>query len=220
MGLLGAATGEALTSSSVFLLLTVLALAGARRISTTIFLFALQSAIMATLVLAIGMVEGSADAWVVGAMIVFGKVLLIPWALYRLTRRLQTSPDVRSSTRPAQSVLIATLIISVSYIVIRPFAPAQPWLASTLAAGVALILTGCFLMVSRTQALMQILGLLVLENGIFLAALASTFGMPLVIEMGIFFDLLVAVLLMGVFAFRIRDTFDHLDVSRLRRLRG
>lgn len=220
MGLLSAAAGGALNSSSVFLLLTVLALAGARRISTSIFLFGLQSAIMAALVLSIGLAERSSDAWVVGAMIVAGKVVVIPWALLRLTRRLETGIDVRSSTGPALSVLVATVIIAISYAVIRPFAPTQPWLAATLAAGVALILTGCFLMVSRTQALMQILGLLVLENGIFLAALASTFGMPLVIEMGIFFDLLVAVLLLGVFAFRIRDTFEHLDVSRLRRLRG
>ena len=67
---------------------------------------------------------------------------------------------------------------------------------------------------------MQMLGLLVLENGIFLAALTTTFGMPLIIEMGILFDVLIGLLLMGIFAFRIRDTFEHLDVSRLRRLRG
>ena len=216
----GAAAVEALRSASVFLLLTVLALAGARRLSTTIALFALQSGIIAALVFVFGTMEGSADAWAVGAMIVFGKALLIPWALYRLTRRLQTGPDIHTALGPALSVLSATLIIAVAYSVIRPIAPAQPWLASILAAGIALILTGCFLMVSRAQVLVQILGLLVLENGIFLATLATTFGMPLVIEMGIFFDLLIAVLLMGIFAFRIRDTFDHLDVSRLRGLRG
>jgi hydrogenase-4 component E len=75
-------------------------------------------------------------------------------------------------------------------------------------------------MVSRNKALMQMLGLLVLENGIFLAALTTTFGMPLIIEIGVFFDILIGLLLMGIFAFRIRDTFDHLDVSKLRRLRG
>jgi hydrogenase-4 component E len=67
---------------------------------------------------------------------------------------------------------------------------------------------------------MQVLGLLVLENGIFVAALITTFGMPLVIEIGIFFDILIGLLLMGIFTFRINDTFDHLDVSKLRRLRG
>jgi hydrogenase-4 component E len=75
-------------------------------------------------------------------------------------------------------------------------------------------------MVNHGKALMQIVGLLVLENGIFMAALTTTFGMPLVIEIGVFFDLLMGILIMGVFAFRIRDTFEHLDVSKLRRLRG
>ena len=89
-----------------------------------------------------------------------------------------------------------------------------------LAAAVAIILTGCFLMVSRKKALLQILGLLTLENGIFMAALITTFGMPLVIEIGVVFDLVMGVFLMGIFTFRIRETFDHLDVSKLRWLRG
>ena len=88
------------------------------------------------------------------------------------------------------------------------------------AASVALMLSGMWLMITHRLALMQVLGVLVLENGIFLAALATTFGMPLVIEAGVTFDLLIGVLLMGLLAFRIRDTFEHLDVSRLRRLRG
>ena len=75
-------------------------------------------------------------------------------------------------------------------------------------------------MVSRKKALLQILGLLTLENGIFMAALITTFGMPLVIEIGVVFDLVMGVFLMGIFTFRIRETFDHLDVSKLRRLRG
>ena len=89
-----------------------------------------------------------------------------------------------------------------------------------LAAAVSLILTGAFLMVSRRKALVQVLGLLVMENGIFLAALITTFGMPLVMEIVFFFDILMGLLLMGIFMFRISDTFEHLDVSKLRRLRG
>jgi hydrogenase-4 component E len=89
-----------------------------------------------------------------------------------------------------------------------------------LAAAIALILCGAFLMVSRSKAIMQIMGLLVLENGIFLAALTTTFGMPLIIEIGVAFDLVMGVFLMGIFMFRIRDTFEDLDISKLRRLRG
>jgi hydrogenase-4 component E len=75
-------------------------------------------------------------------------------------------------------------------------------------------------MTSRNKALMQILGLLILENGIFMAALTTTFGMPLVIEIGIVFDLVMGVFLMGIFTFRIRESFNDLDVSKLRKLRG
>ncbi len=178
MGLVEIATGKVLSSFSVFLFLTILLLVVARRISTSVLLFSVQSAIIAAEVFATGFRERLAEAYVVGALILAIKVVAIPRAFFG-------------------------------------FVPED-----ALAASVALILTGAFLMVSRNKALMQMLGLLVLENGIFLAALTTTFGMPLVIEIGVFFDVLIGLLLMGIFAFRIRDTFDHLDVSKLRRLRG
>jgi hydrogenase-4 component E len=111
-------------------------------------------------------------------------------------------------------------LILLSFFVVAPYARTLRLDEDLLAAAVALLLAGAFLMVSRKKALMQVIGLLVLENGIFVAALTTTFGMPLVIEIGIFFDLLMGVFLMGLFVFRIRDTFEHLDVSKLRRLRG
>ena len=127
---------------------------------------------------------------------------------------------MKASTTPTQSVFIAAAMIYLSYAAVHSYGQSVHVPEDALAAPVALILTGAFLMVSRNKALMQMLGLLVLENGIFLAALTTTFGMPLVIEIGIFFDVLIGLLLMGIFTFRIRDTFDHLDVSKLRRLRG
>jgi hydrogenase-4 component E len=128
--------------------------------------------------------------------------------------------DVKASTTPAQSVFVVAAIIYLSYAAVHSYGQAVHVPDDALAAAVSLILTGAFLMVSRKKALMQMLGLLVLENGIFLAALITTFGMPLVIEIGIFFDILIGLLLMGIFTFRISDTFEHLDVSKLRRLRG
>jgi hydrogenase-4 component E len=134
--------------------------------------------------------------------------------------KLKSRRDVQAATTPAQSMFIVVIMIVVSYAAVRSYAFGIRVPEDALAAAVSLILTGAFLMVSRRKALMQMLGLLVLENGIFLAALTTTFGMPLIIEMGILFDVLIGLLLMGIFAFRIRDTFEHLDVSRLRRLRG
>jgi len=81
-------------------------------------------------------------------------------------------------------------------------------------------MAGLFVIVARRKALTQVLGLLSLENGLFLAAISLTYGMPLVVELGIFFDVLVAVMVLGILVFRIRETFDSMDVSKLSRLRG
>jgi hydrogenase-4 component E len=144
----------------------------------------------------------------------------IPYVLFRIVDALKTVREVQASTTPAQSVYIACALILLSFFAVAPYVRALRLDEDMLAAAVALVLTGAFLMVSRRKAVMQVVGLLVLENGIFLAALTTTFGMPLVIEIGIFFDLLMGVFLMGLFVFRIRDTFEHLDVSKLRKLRG
>jgi len=220
MGLVAIATAKFLGSFSVFLFLTVLLMVVARRISTSVLLFSLQSAIITAEVFAVGVREKLAAAYVVGALVLLIKVIAIPYAFFRLVDRLKSPRDVKASTTPTQSVFIAGAMIYLSYAAVHSFGQTVHVPEDALAAAVALILTGSFLMVSRKKALMQMLGLLVLENGIFLAALITTFGMPLVIEIGIFFDILVGLLLMGIFTFRIRDTFDHLDVSKLRRLRG
>jgi len=220
MGLVGIATEKILSSFSVFLFLTILLLAVARRISTSVLLFGLQSAIIAAEVLATGFQERLPEVYIVGVLVFVIKVVAIPRAFFLLVRRLKTVRDVKASTTPTQSVFIAAAIIYLSYAAVHSYGGAVHVPDDPLAAAVSLILTGAFLMVSRKKALMQMLGLLVLENGIFLAALITTFGMPLVIEIGIFFDILMGLLLMGIFTFRISDTFEHLDVSKLRRLRG
>jgi len=220
MDLVQIAAGKTLSSSAVFLLVTVLLLAAARRVSTAIILFALQSAIITAQVMATAYTEKSVEAWIVAAMVFSLKVVAIPSALLWLVERLKASRAIQPSVSGAKAVFITAFMIFLSYAAVQPYVRESRLPEDALAAAVALILTGAFLMVSQRKALMQIVGLLVLENGIFLAALTTTFGMPLVIEIGVFFDLLIGILIMGIFAFRIRDTFDHLDVTKLRRLRG
>lgn len=220
MGIIGIATAKILSSFSVALFLTIILLAVARRISTCVLLFSLQSAVITADVLATAYQEKLAEAYVVGLLVLVIKVVAIPRAFFVLAKRLRTVRDVKASTTPTQSVFIAAAIIYLSHAAVHSYAGAVRGSDDALAAAVSLILTGAFLMVSRTKALMQVLGLLVLENGIFLAALITTFGMPLVIEIGIFFDVLMGLLLMGIFTFRISDTFEHLDVSKMRKLRG
>ncbi len=220
MGLVQLAATKTLASSAVLLFITVLLMASAKRISTCILLFGAQCAVLTSHMLAMGFVHKLPEAYVVAGMVLVVKVFAIPYALFRIVERLNAPRDVASSTTSAQSVFIAAGLILLSFFAVQPYVHALAVDEEMLAAAVALILTGMLLMVTRKKALMQVVGLLVLENGIFLAALTTTFGMPLVIEIGIFFDLLMGVFLMGLFVFRIRDTFDHLDVSKLRNLRG
>jgi hydrogenase-4 component E len=220
MGIVEFAVAKALGSSAALLFITVLIMAASKRISTCIVLFGLQSAVMTAEILAIAYVSRSLEALAVAALVLGVKVVAIPYALFRVVKDIKATREVESSTTASQSVFIAVGLILLSFLAVQPYARALHVDEDMLAAAIALVLTGAFLMVSRKKALMQIMGLLVLENGIFLAALTTTFGMPLVIEIGVAFDLLMGVLLMGVFVFRIRDTFDHLDVSKLRRLRG
>ena len=84
----------------------------------------------------------------------------------------------------------------------------------------SLFLIGFYMMITRRKAIMQVLALLSLENGLFLAAISLTYGMPLIVELGIFFDLLVAVMVIGILVYRIQETFESMDVSKLSRLRG
>ncbi len=220
MDLIELAAAKTLASSAVFLFITVLMMAGAKRTATCIMLFAAQCAIITAQIVALAFLHGSGEAFVVAEMVLLVKVIAIPYALVRISRRLKVSPTVSASTSSGLSIFIVAVLILLAFVVVQPYARAFALDSEMLAAATAIVLTGGFLMVSRRKALMQVIGLLVLDNGIFLAALTTTFGMPFVIEMGIFFDLLMCVLLMGVFVFRIRETFEHVDVYRLRRLRG
>jgi hydrogenase-4 component E len=82
------------------------------------------------------------------------------------------------------------------------------------------MLIGLGLMIARRKALSQVAGLITMENGVYLAALVATYGLPLAVELGVFFDLLVGVLLLGVFTYRINQTFDTINTDRLRALKG
>lgn len=220
MGLFELAATKALASSAAFLFMTLLLMAAAKRISTCVALFAVQCAVITAEILAIAYVQRSAEALAVAILVLTVKVIAIPYALLWIVKDIKIAREVQSSTSPAQSVFITAGLILLAFFAVQPYARSLRVDMSMLAAAIALVLTGAFVMVSRKKALMQVVGLLVLENGIFLAALITTFGMPLIVEIGIAFELLMGVLLMGIFVFRIRDTFDHLDVSKLRRLRG
>jgi hydrogenase-4 component E len=187
---------------------------------TSIRIFALQSLLLATIGGAVGYAY---QAWHVYAVVVLtlaGKVIFLPWRLERLVRQIKIEQEIQPFVNTPASMLICGALTVLAYVVARPITSLERLGSNTLAVAIALLLTGFFLMINRRKAITQVLALLTMENGVMLAAIVLTsYGMPLVVEIGIFFDVVIAVMVLGILVFRIRETFASMDVSKLNELK-
>ncbi len=174
---------------------------------------------LATLFIALG--EHSIDLYIISGLLFVLKVLLIPYLLYRVLRRTNTKEDLGLLINPQLSLLLALVFSYLSWIfAVHLVTPVKEIQISILAVAFFIILAGIFLMIFRMTALAQITGLLVMENGLFLLASAVSGGMPFFVEIAIFFDVFMSVIIMGFFVYRINKLFTHIDVNKLSRLRG
>lgn len=188
---------------------------------TTIRLFALQSLLLAGIAALIALFHNSPELYWVVALTVIGKVLVLPWLLNRLVKRINIHQEIEPLLNATVSMLLCGALTIFGYIIARPFSSLVGSGNNTLAIANTLLLTGVFLMFNRRKAVTQVLALLSIENGVMLAAVAlTTFGMPLVVELGIFFDVMVAVMVLGILVYRIRESFSSMDVSKLSQLKG
>ncbi len=189
------------------------------RMVPAIHAFAWQGALLALGTALMAGATGESHLYL-SAGLTFGlKALLIPWMLHRLVQHLGLDRHMENLRHPALVVLIGTVLVVFSYWVTLPIAALE--LTATrnvIAISLAVVLLGLLMMVSRQQAVAQVLGFMSMENGLFLAAVSATRGMPLVVELGVAFDVLVAMILFGVFFFQIRESIETLDVDRLNRL--
>jgi hydrogenase-4 membrane subunit HyfE len=206
--------------ASVMLVLQLL-LVVQRMLLTNIQLFALQSLLLATIAGVVAYAYGAWHLLVVVVLTLLGKVIFLPWLLTRLVRRIKIEQEVRPFVNMPASMLICGTLTVLAAVVARPFTSLERLGSNTLSVALTLLLTGFFLMCNRRKAITQVLALLTTENGVMLAAIAlTTYGMPLVVEMAIFFDVVVGVMVLGLLVFRIRESFDSMDVSKLNELKG
>jgi len=188
---------------------------------TNIRLFAIQSLMLAVIATIIAFFHHAPEVYVVAALTILGKCILLPQLLTRLVRRIRIHQEIEPMLNNTASMLLCGGLTLLGYIVARPFTSLERLGTNTLGIAVTLLLTGFFLMFNRRKAITQVLALLTIENGVMLAAVAlTTYGMPLVVELGIFFDVMVAVMVLGILVYRIRETFASMDVSKLSQLRG
>ena len=193
----------------------------ARRLDTAIWLLVAQSLVLSAVAVSIALATGAGHVIVAAGLTFLVKVVLIPVVLFRVLRgvRVRREVDLVLPTRVA--LLLAVVAVLVAYrsagaLDLPGVVPSQ----HALPVAVGLLLIGLGLMIGRRKALSQVAGLITMENGVYLAALVATAGLPLAVELGVMFDLLLGVLLLGVFAYRINQTFDTINTDRLRSLRG
>ena len=192
-----------------------------RMLLTSIRLFALQSLLLTAIAVIIAFFHNAAHVYCVAGLTLVGKVFFLPWLLNRLVRRIQIHQEIEPLLNSTASMLLCGAFTLLGYIVARPFTSLERLGNNTLGVAVTLLLTGFFLMINRRKAITQVLALLTIENGVMLAAVAlTTYGMPLVVELGIFFDLMVAVMVLGLLVYRIRESFFSMDVGKLSQLKG
>jgi len=188
---------------------------------TSIRLFALQSLMLVAIAAIIAFFHGATHVYWVAGLTLVGKVCFLPWLLNRLVQRIQIHQEIEPLLNSTASMLLCGGFTLLGYVVARPFTSLDRLGNNTLGIAITLLLTGFFLMFNRRKAITQVLALLTVENGVMLAAVAlTTYGMPLVVELGIFFDVLVAVMVLGILVYRIRENFASMDVGKLSQLKG
>ena len=189
------------------------------RLVASIHAFAWQGALVAATTALVALVAGEPHLYLSAALTLALKALLIPWMLHRLVLRLNIDRQVETALRPSLVLLAAAALVVFSYYVALPIEQLSALLTrNTIAISMAVVLLGMLMMITRRQAVSQVVGFMSMENGLFFAAVVSSYGMPMVVELGIAFDVLVAAILFGVFFFQIRESIDSLDVDRMNRL--
>jgi hydrogenase-4 component E len=148
------------------------------------------------------------------------KVVLIPYLLHRVVDRLGIRSEVETLINIPTTMLIGIGVVIFSFNLAKPIAQLSTTLAGgTLGIALACVLLSFLMMITRAKAVPQVIGFLAMENGLFFAATSATYGMPMVVELGIALDVLIGVLILGVFMFQIREQFDSLDIRNLEKLK-
>ncbi|MCB4366567.1 formate hydrogenlyase [Hydrogenophaga taeniospiralis] len=205
---------------ATLILLLSFAMISQRRVGSLIHLFMIQGAALVAASFLLGYVTRQPDLYVSGAITFVLKVLFIPWMLHRLIRRLNVRWDVETLLNIPTTMLVGIALVIFSFSLALPVSRLSNSIASdALGIALACVLLSFMMMIIRSKAIPQVIGFLSMENGLIFAATTVTNGMPMIVEFGIALDVLVGVLILGVFMFQIREKFDSLDIHNLESLK-
>ena len=205
---------------AAILLLLSFAMLAQRRVLSLIDLFAAQGLALATSTAIVAWGTGQPHLYWSAGLTLALKVILLPWLLYRLIRKLDVRWDVEQLINIPTTMLVGIVLVVFSFNLAVPISQlASTVTRATLGIAMACVMLSFLMMITRRKAIPQVIGFLSMENGLFFAATSATYGMPMVVELGIALDVLVGMLILGVFFFQIREQFDSLDLKHLEKLR-
>jgi hydrogenase-4 component E len=205
---------------AALLLLTSFAMLTRRRVVGLVNLLALQGGILFLATMLLAWRTGQHHLYLSATLTLALKVMFLPWLLHRLIRKLGVYWDADPLLNISGTMLVGLLIVVFSFGLAQPIvALAQTATRSGIGIAIAVILLAFLTMITRRKAMSQVIGFLSMENGLFFGAMSATYGMPMIVELGVALDVLVAMLVLGVFFFQIREQFDSLDLSHLESLK-
>ncbi len=211
---------QILNALAALLLLLSFAMLSQRRVVTLVNLLALQGSLLFMATLLLAWRTGSTHLYISAALTLMLKVIFLPWLLHRLIRRLGVYWDTEPLLNTTGTMLIGVLVVVFAFGLAQPIAAlASTATRNSIGIAVAVILIAFMTMITRRKAMSQVVGFLSMENGLFFGAMSATYGMPMIVEFGVALDVLVAMLVLGVFFFQIREQFDSLDLSHLESLK-
>ena len=202
------------------MLMLAFAMLSQRRILRLIHLFTLQGLTVVGATLIVAYVTQQNHLYFSAGLTFLLKVCLIPWLLHRLINRLNVRWDIETLLNIPTQMLVGIVLVIIAFNLAMPISQLSDSVArGTLGIALACILLSFMMMITRAKAIPQVIGFLAMENALFFAATSATYGMPMVVELGIALDVLVGILILGVFMFQIREQFDSLDIHNLEKLR-
>jgi hydrogenase-4 component E len=211
---------QILNALAALLLLVSFAMLSQRRVVTLVNLLALQGALLCAATLVIAWRTGQSHLYLSAALTLALKVIFLPLLLHRLIRRLEVYWDTESSLNVASTMLVGVVVVVFAFGLAQPIAAiASTATRSAIGIAIAVVLLAFLTMITRSKAMSQVVGFLSMENGLFFGAMSATYGMPMIVELGVALDVLVAMLVLGVFFFQIREQFDSLDLHHLESLK-
>jgi hydrogenase-4 component E len=205
---------------AALLLLLAFAMLSQRRVLSLIDLYAAQGLALAVSTAIVAHATAQPHLWWSAGLTLVLKVMLLPWILHRLIRKLDVKWEFERLINIPTTMLIGIVLVVFAFNLAVPISQLSHTVTrATLGIAMASVMLSFLMMITRRKAIPQVIGFLSMENGLFFAATSATYGMPMVVELGVALDVLIGVLILGVFFFQIREQFDSLDLKHLEKLR-